>query len=403
LTKKRGDYGSKYPYIQAFALFNSEKVTSGSDAMNSTTDDDEIKFSKHSESYCVCIIDIVNSTKVTAKMTNSDDVRNYYSTFINSGATVARNFGARVIKNAGDSLIYYFPSTVDSSNECAFKNVLDCCVNMNAASSVISAKLYDEGLPPMLYRISADYGKVEIARTKTSQEHDFFGSTINLCAKINKVSVPDKILIGGDLFRVLKALPSISNAYIFSPAGEYSVGMKYAYPLYTVISKYDKPIIRSFNQIPQLKPIEKGSGNSENENIQNATRTAGRVLLVDDDKDILFTFRKLLTSEGILVISYNEPLEALKHFSVESHSYDLVVLDIRMPKINGIELYYRLKEINRDIKVLFLTALDTPEELVEALPGIQADNIIKKPVAASYFVTAIKKRLPCFPPTDKRS
>jgi two-component system response regulator ChvI len=360
---------------------------------SNTHEDDEIKFSKQSESYCVCIIDIVNSTKVTAKMTNSDDVRNYYSTFINSGATVARNFGARVIKNVGDSLIYYFPSTVDSSNEHAFNNVLDCCINMNAASSVISGKLYEEGLPPMLYRISADYGKVEIARTKTSQEHDFFGSTINLCAKINKVSAPDKILIGGDLFRVLKALPSIRTNYIFSPAGEYSVGMKYAYPLYTVISKNDKPVIRSFSQIQDLKPIDKGLRYSANENLQYATRSPTRVLLVDDDKDVLFTFRKLLTSEGILVNSYNEPLEALKHFSVDNQSYDLVVLDIRMPKINGIELYYRLKEINRDIKVLFLTALDTPEELVGALPGIRVDNIIKKPIEPDRFVTEVKKRL----------
>ena len=51
--------------------------------MNLNSDEEEIKFSKQSESYCVCIIDIVNSTKVTANM-NSEDVRNYYSTFINS-------------------------------------------------------------------------------------------------------------------------------------------------------------------------------------------------------------------------------------------------------------------------------------------------------------------------------
>ena len=79
--------------------------------MNSNSDDEEIKFSKQSESYCVCIIDIVNSTKITANITNSEDIRNYYSTFINSVAIIARNFGAKVIKNVGDSLIYYFPST----------------------------------------------------------------------------------------------------------------------------------------------------------------------------------------------------------------------------------------------------------------------------------------------------
>lgn len=109
--------------------------------MNSKTQYDEIKFSKQSGSYCVCIIDIVNSSQVTANMTNSDDVRNYYSTFINTAATIARNFCAKVIKNMGDGLIYYFPSTVNCSNERAFDDVLECCVTLNSASSAISAKL----------------------------------------------------------------------------------------------------------------------------------------------------------------------------------------------------------------------------------------------------------------------
>lgn len=117
-----------------------------------------------------------------------------------------------------------------------------------------------------------------------------------------------------------------------------------------------------------------------------------RVLLVDDDRDVLFTFHTILTSQGILVDSYHEPLEALKHFNDHEY-YDLVILDIRMPGINGLELYYRLKEINRDIKVLFVTAVDTPEELVSVLPGIQANNILKKPLEPDYLVSAVKRRL----------
>ena len=47
-------------------------------------------------------------------------------------ATIVRNFEGKVIKNVGDSVIYYFPNTCDSSNECAFRNVLDCCLTMIA-------------------------------------------------------------------------------------------------------------------------------------------------------------------------------------------------------------------------------------------------------------------------------
>jgi two-component system, OmpR family, response regulator ChvI len=327
-------------------------------------------------------------------MTNSDDIRKYYSIFINTAATIARNFDAKIIKNVGDSLIYYFPNTGDSSNERAFSNALLCCVTMNAANSVISDKLEEESLPAMQYRISADYGKVEIAKTKTSQDYDFFGSTINLCAKINKISAPDKILIGGDLFRVLRSLSTIRNDYNIRPAGEYSVGIKHSYPLYTVTSKYDKPVIGSFKQIPDLKPLERDPLSSVRDDLQERTRSPARVMLVDDDRDILFTFQTMLTSQGILVDSYQDPHEALKHFSQADHNYyNLIILDIRMPGLNGLELYSRLKAIDRDIKILFVSALDASEELISVLPGIAADSILRKPLEKDYFVSAVKRKL----------
>ena len=107
---------------------------------------DEIKFSDQSYNYCVCIIDIVNSTLVTARMTNSNDIRKYYSIFISTMATIARNFEGKVIKNSGDSVVYYFPNTSDSSNECAFRNVLECCLTMITANSVINDKSYEDRL-----------------------------------------------------------------------------------------------------------------------------------------------------------------------------------------------------------------------------------------------------------------
>ncbi len=234
----------------------------------------------------------------------------------------------------GDGLIYYFPSTVNCSNERAFDEVLECCVTMNSASSAISAKLNEEGLPSMQYRISADYGKVEIARTKTSQDFDFFGPTINLCSRIKNISAPDKILIGGDLFRILKALPTLSNDYNFKPAGEYSVGIKYSYPLYTATSKNNKPIIRTFEQIHELKPVEREIQYSANKILKQRDRTSARVLLVDDERDVLFTFRSILTSQGFLVDTCEEPLEALKHFN-DDDRYDLLILDIRCLELTG--------------------------------------------------------------------
>ena len=74
---------------------------------------------------CVCFVDMVNSTKVTAEISDPRKIGKYYSIFINTIAILTRNYNAKIIKNAGDSLIFYFPETSDSDNDTAFKNVLE--------------------------------------------------------------------------------------------------------------------------------------------------------------------------------------------------------------------------------------------------------------------------------------
>jgi two-component system, OmpR family, response regulator ChvI len=339
---------------------------------------------------------MVNSTSITAKMTNSDDVKKYYEIFINTMATIARNFEGKVIKNTGDSVIYYFPNTSDSSNEYAFRNVLECCLTMIAASYVIDDKLYEEALPALKYRISSDYGKVHFAKSYTSDMDDLFGTTVNLCAKINRYAKPNSMVIGGDLYLVLKAIPLLKKDYYFKQAGYYSLGIREAYPLYSVTSKYEKPAIGDFMQIPELRPTGTNSIYSNPAVTDSRTQAVGqrivghRVMLVDDDQDILSTFEALLVSQNIIVDKFKDATEALKRFAqVDSDYYHLIILDIRMPGLNGLQLYFRLKAINKSIKVLFVSALDTSEELVSILPGIQLDQILKKPVDRDYFISAI--------------
>ncbi|MDQ3848378.1 MAG: hypothetical protein M3261_05425 [Thermoproteota archaeon] len=89
----------------------------------------------------------------------------YYELFLNAIARIARDFEAKIVKNAGDALIFYFDDTVDSKNVMKFKNVLDCSLTMGIASKMLNAKMLSEGLPPIQYRISVDYGEVSIARS----------------------------------------------------------------------------------------------------------------------------------------------------------------------------------------------------------------------------------------------
>lgn len=70
------------------------------------------------------------------------------------------------------------------------------------AHSTINARLHEEKLPPLNYRISADFGRVEVAKSRSSQSDDLFGSAMNLCAKINSKAPPNGMVIGEALIPI---------------------------------------------------------------------------------------------------------------------------------------------------------------------------------------------------------
>src|ERR687896_2685825 len=78
---------------------------------------EEIYFADQSNGYyCVCFVDMVNSSQITAKIADGNKIKKYYEIFLNAMAALAKNFGAKVIKNVGDALLFYFPDTSDSEN-----------------------------------------------------------------------------------------------------------------------------------------------------------------------------------------------------------------------------------------------------------------------------------------------
>lgn len=175
----------------------------------------EISFSGKVENYCVCFIDMVGSTKVSRDL-SPGQLSRYYEIFLNAIALIARNFGARVVKNAGDALIFYFEGTSDPAHTAKFRDVLECGLTMGTASRPLNARMLSEGLPPVQYRISADYGPVSVARSQSSQAEDLFGPAMNNCAKINALARPNGLVIGQGLYEVVRNL----EGYRYSPAAE---------------------------------------------------------------------------------------------------------------------------------------------------------------------------------------
>ena len=211
--------------------------------MNWNVETREISFSGEVQNYCVCFIDIIGSTKISSGLSHTQLSR-YYELFLNAIAHIARNFEAKIVKNAGDALIFYFDDTCDPKNVTKFKNVLDCGLTMGMASNALNAKMLSERLPPIQYRISADYGEVSIARSSSSQTLDLFGSAMNICAKINSKAKANGLVIGQNLFEIVKRL----DEYMFVPSNERLIGVKDEYGVYHVEQKENRSIINPFER-----------------------------------------------------------------------------------------------------------------------------------------------------------
>ena len=76
------------------------------------------------------------------------------------------------------------------------------------------------------------------------------------------------------------------------------------------------------------------------------------ILIVDDESDICFVLGKVLRNNGFVVDSYDDPVVALEKFN--SDLYNLVMLDIKMPELNGFELYREIRKLDKKIKICFL-------------------------------------------------
>jgi len=334
---------------------------------------------------------MIDSTNIIAQIAIPDKVRKYYSIFLNSMSALIKKFGGSIIKNLGDSLVFYFPKTCDSANRSAFKDVIECGITMIAAFKVINSKMSQMQLPNVNYRISADYGSSIIAKSANSQAYDLYGPTMNICALINSKAPPNGMVIGNNLYKILSSFssPSFLDDYYFKRIGEYLVnGLKQSYLLYSVVNKYENENITIQQQ------LEKSQLPQEQYQKQQQESSQKNILLVDDEPDVILTYKSILIEEGYNVNAYTDPREALRHFAqLDPLYYKLILLDIRMPNLNGFQLYYRLKAISPNIRVLFVSALDAAQEMVSILPDVKLDDIVRKPIDNEQFLRKVKMTL----------
>ena len=116
-----------------------------------------------------------------------------------------------------------------------------------------------------------------------------------------------------------------------------------------------------------------------------------RILVVDDEHDINLTLKFVLEGNDFKVDSFTNPLVALQNF--KSSLYDLVLLDVKMPVMNGLGLYQAIRKLDDKVKICFLTAAgDVHNEAFgkQAFPNINEECIIQMPIENELLIKQIK-------------
>jgi two-component system response regulator ChvI len=127
--------------------------------------------------------------------------------------------------------------------------------------------------------------------------------------------------------------------------------------------------------------------------IENNTSNTKKVMIVDDEADVISVLGIVLEENGFEVDTFEDPIVALK--SYRAGVYDLLILDIKMPKMDGFELYDEIKKIDDNTKVCFLTASEMyyKNSRKEKYCSLDKDLFIQKPIANEDLVEEINKIL----------
>jgi CheY-like chemotaxis protein len=151
----------------------------------------------------------------------------------------------------------------------------------------------------------------------------------------------------------------------------------------------------TFHSYPQSE-----SDQQEHQQKEKLSAFIKRILIVDDHPDIILTFKKGLEAENeysggeifFQVYAYDDPLLALSEFKL--NFYDLLLVDVNMPKVNGFEFSEKILELDLNVRVCYISAGEMNiEALREQYPSLSIGCFIKKPITIENLVRRVKAEL----------
>jgi DNA-binding response OmpR family regulator len=116
-----------------------------------------------------------------------------------------------------------------------------------------------------------------------------------------------------------------------------------------------------------------------------------KILIIDDEPDVILTLRIALEQNGFRTDSCSDPILAYKKF--RHGVYDLVLLDIKMPIVDGFQLYQKIKRTDMGVKICFLTASEFYHEEIrkeEGYTGFNEELFLRKPIEIAALISTIK-------------
>ena len=119
------------------------------------------------------------------------------------------------------------------------------------------------------------------------------------------------------------------------------------------------------------------------------------VAIIDDELDIVNLFREALNNiKRVSIFTFTDPMAAFEHFRINKSAYVLVISDLRMPGINGIDLVYEIKKVNPSVRTLLMTAFEVNDNLFQQYIKYRVINgFLQKPIKLGQLRTEVIKQI----------
>ena len=181
---------------------------------------DEITVYDDTRNCCICVLDMLNNSNKKNMMKNNNQLRKYYSKFINSLYVIAKKFNIKVVTNKDNSIFLYSKTISNLGNIKPFEIFFTCIYSILEERDKVNKNLLKSNLPLFIYQVSIDYGNIDLSMTEKFDQLGTFCTNVIVCSNSNSSFVQNEVRIEDKLYKILESL-------LFDSCYEYQLKINY--------------------------------------------------------------------------------------------------------------------------------------------------------------------------------